>query len=259
MGQQIVAAHDGGHLLFQQSGKVLLQAFRKIVVAACQTVIVRQIVLAQCMEKGAVTLLIDIGTKPAAEIADPPVSQLFQMGHSQIHALAVVHAHIAGGGVAAHIVVQQNRGGVAGLHLVQPGIGQRKTQKKGPHIVVLQHVFIVGDAFLYLVVQRYHAYHKAGGLGQLAEAGHNVVTEVRGLLAGHVFDEKAQLLCAFFSHGAGIPQFHCGFQHGFSQCFAHVGGAVQRLGNGALGDVQFVGNVFNSGHGCPRFSENRKK
>ena len=251
MGQQVVTAQNGGHILTQQGREMFLETLGKIVVAPGQMMVIRQPVFAQCMEKGQVPLLVHIGAETAAQVADLPMAQLFQISHSQVHSFIVVHTYIAAGGVGGDVVVQQNRRGPADLQLVQPGVGQGQPQEEGPDVVVLQHILVVRDRLLGGLVQIHNLHHKAGGFRRPSEPGNDVVAKIGRLGIGHVLDEKAELLGALFVEGTGVAQIHGGFQNGFSQCFAHVGGTVQSLGNCALGDIQLVCNVLDSGHESP--------
>ena len=248
MGQQIMAAQDGGNILTQQGGQVFLETLGKIVVAPGEAAVIRQAIFAQCVEKGQVPLLVDVGPQPAAEISNFLVAQPLQICHGQVHPFVVVHTDIATGGVGWDMVVQKDCRGAAGVELVQPGVGQGQPQKKCPDIIVLEHVFVVGNGFLYHLVQIDDVHDETGGFRCPPETGHNVVAEIGGFGIGHVLDEKAELLCPLFVQGTGVAQIHGGFQNCFSQCFAHVGRTVQSLGNGALGDVQLVCNVLDSGH-----------
>lgn len=115
MGQQVMAAQNGRYILLEQGRQMLLQAFREEIIAARQVRVIRQIVFAQRVEKGAVPGLVYIRTQPAAEIADAGVPQAAQVGHRQVHALGVVNTHITSVGVGFDVVVQQHGGGVGSL------------------------------------------------------------------------------------------------------------------------------------------------
>ena len=258
VGQQVVAAQDGSHILAQQGREVFLETLGKIVVAPSQMMVIWQPVFAQCMEKGEVALLVHIGAETATQVADLPMAQLFQISHSQVHSFVVVHTYIAAGGVGRDVVVQQDRRGPAGLQLVQPGVRQGQPQEEGPDKVVLEHVLVVAGGFLDGLAEIHDLHHKAGGFRRPPEPGDDVVAKIGRLGIGHVLDEKAELLGSLFVEGAGVAQIDGSFQNSFSQCFAHVGGAVQSLGNCALGDIQLVCNVLDSGHKSPWFGWQKK-
>ena len=60
MGQQVMATQDSGDLLLEKLGEELLQTIREEVVASGQSMVVGEVVLAQSLEKGAETNLINI-------------------------------------------------------------------------------------------------------------------------------------------------------------------------------------------------------
>ena len=78
-GQQVVAANDGGAAMGQQTGKMGLHTLRNGEGMACQQMVVLQAVFPQGPKKGQIPFLIDVGAKTAADVADFPVTQIFQL------------------------------------------------------------------------------------------------------------------------------------------------------------------------------------
>lgn len=248
MGQQVMAAQNGRYILLEQGRQVLLQTFGEEIIAARQMGVIRQPVFAQRVEKGAVPGLVYIGPQPAAEITNTGVPQTAQMGYRKIHPFGVVYAHITGVRICLDVVVQQHGRCVGSLQVVQPHVRKRQTQKQSPGIVVFEHILVVAYVLLGFVVQRDYLHQITRRFCCFAEANHNIIAKIVGLLTGHVFDKDAKGLGVPLMEGAGVTHLHGGLQNGFSQCFAHIRCAVQCLGDRSLGNIQFFRNILNGDH-----------
>ena len=219
VGQEIVAAENGGYALAQKPGEVSLETLGEVEGVAGQGGGVGHLVGPEGLEKGAVALLIDVGAQSAAEIADLPVPQLFQVAHREAHGLEVVHADIGRGRVDLDVVVVEHGGRAAALELPEPGVRETHAQEHGPSVVALQHIGVVVKLLLQVVAERLDDHLAAVRLGHFPEAQDDVIAEVLGGFVGHVFDKYNKSGGLAPAHGPVVAQLHGGFQDRFAHCF----------------------------------------
>ena len=164
-------------------------------------------------------------------------------------AFVAIHSHLGHMGIFLDVVIVEHRGGFAGFEFLDPGIQQGKTQKQTAQIAVGHHVGIVVIGFLHLPVQRDHIHLVSRRLRHFPEAHHNLIAEIIGGFAGHIGDEQSKTPGCAAAVGQRIAQFHGFFQGSGAHGDADIRGAVEGFGDGAFGNTQFPGDIFQSGQG----------
>ena len=240
---------DGGDALGGQLRDVGAGGFRYIIAQPDIVLVDLQTVLFQRAQIGIVARFYDVGIRRPRDQADLFMSQLHEVPDGQLEALLVVTADGSDVGIVFDVVVVEHGGDAGGAEFLHPGIQQRKPEDEGGPVALLHHEHAVGRLALEIHAHGDDIDGPALRLSHLLEAQDDIVAELVGRIAVHVFDDDAELAFPLLKTLIYITQLHGGLQDPPLHFVADVGGIVEAFGHGAFGNPQFRGNIADGGHG----------
>lgn len=97
---------------------------------------------------------------------------------------------------------------------------------------------------------------KSGWLSSLTETHNDVVAEILRFGIFHIGDEHSDPGRIGCTGGAGVTQLNGFFQNGLLHPLADILRVIQRLGNGALGNAQFMCDIIQCSQNNPLLLQN---